>query len=83
MAGTVVNQIHPDLKSEKSERSDKEERRRELNFPDRQVPVLCTQRERRRAGNTARLALILKYGKTIVGTPQNPDQTVGYVWHIF
>jgi hypothetical protein len=37
--GTVVNQIHADLKSEKSERSgsDKEERRRELNFPDRQV----------------------------------------------
>ncbi len=39
VAGTVVNQIHADLKSEKSERggADKEDRRRELNFPDRQV----------------------------------------------
>jgi hypothetical protein len=36
-AGTVVNQIHQDAKSEKSERSDQEDRRRELNFPDRQV----------------------------------------------
>lgn len=43
-AGTVVNQIHPDMKSEKSERSDKEDhRRRELNLPDRQAaPVLFT-----------------------------------------
>jgi hypothetical protein len=42
VAGTVVNQIHADLKSEKSERggADKEDRRRELNFPDRQVPPL-------------------------------------------
>jgi hypothetical protein len=39
VAGTVVNQIHADLKSEKSERggADKEDRRRVLNFPDIKV----------------------------------------------